>query len=72
MPPAADAQQILSTQWQHLLYTDPQVNFVMQGSLIDAESRTDITAQRLEELNRVAFSSLPLDLARPLTGLPSV
>lgn len=46
-----------------LLYADPQVNFVMQGSLIDAESRTDITAQRLEALNRVAFSSLPLDLA---------
>jgi thiol:disulfide interchange protein DsbC len=46
-----------------LLYTDPQVKFVMQGSLIDAESRTDLTAQRLEEINRVAFSSLPLDLA---------
>lgn len=46
-----------------ILYADADVKFVMQGSLIDAQSRTDLTAQRLEELNRVDFSSLPLDLA---------
>lgn len=46
-----------------LLYTDGNVDYLMQGSLIDAKSRTDLTAERLEELSRVSFSSLPLDLA---------
>jgi thiol:disulfide interchange protein DsbC len=48
---------------QDILYTDADVKFVMQGALIDAETRADLTARRLEEINRVAFSSLPLNLA---------
>jgi len=48
---------------QDLLYTDAQVNYLMQGSLIDAQSRTDLTARRLQVLNRVEFASLPLELA---------
>lgn len=43
-----------------LLYVDAQVNFLLQGSLIDAKSRTDLTAKRMEDLNRVTFSDLPL------------
>ena len=35
----------------------------MQGSLIDAKKRIDLTAARLEALSKVAFASLPLDLA---------
>ncbi|MFW7343250.1 DsbC family protein [Pollutimonas sp. H1-120] len=46
-----------------LLYTDANVDYLMQGSLIDAKSRTDLTAERLEELSKVSFSSLPLELA---------
>ncbi|MGB3290027.1 MAG: DsbC family protein [Burkholderiaceae bacterium] len=46
-----------------LLYTDANVDYLLQGSLIDAKSRTDLTAARLEELSKVAFSSLPLELA---------
>src|SRR3546814_20417436 len=46
-----------------LLYTDGNVDYLMQGSLIDAKSRTDLTAERLDALSKVAFSSLPLDLA---------
>jgi len=48
---------------QDLFYTDAQVNYLMQGTLIDVASRTDLTEQRLQILNRVAFSTLPLDLA---------
>lgn len=52
-----------------LLYSDAQVLFVMQGSLIDAIDRTDLTAQRLQNLNQVNFSELPLDLAiKQVTG----
>jgi thiol:disulfide interchange protein DsbC len=46
-----------------LLYTDAQVNYVLQGSLIDAKARRDLTAERLEVLQQVAFDSLPLDHA---------
>lgn len=43
-----------------VLYTNPNVDFVLQGSLVDVKTRTDLTAQRIEELNRVDFAQLPL------------
>ncbi|HUH40679.1 MAG TPA: DsbC family protein [Castellaniella sp.] len=46
-----------------LLYTDADAHYVMQGSLIDARARKDLTAARLEVLQQVAFDSLPLDKA---------
>ncbi len=46
-----------------LLYTDAQVDYVLQGSMIDAHARRDLTAERLEALQQVAFGSLPLEHA---------
>lgn len=46
-----------------LIYVDAQVNYVFQGALIDAETRTDLTAERIQKLSEVPFESLPLDLA---------
>ena len=46
-----------------LLYTDAQVDYVLQGSMIDAHARRDLTAERLEILQQVAFDSLPLEHA---------
>lgn len=46
-----------------VLYTDAKVDYVLQGSLVDTKTRRDLTAERLEELSKVAFSSLPLELA---------
>jgi thiol:disulfide interchange protein DsbC len=52
-----------------LLYSDAQVRFVMQGSLIDAIDRVDLTAKRLDSLNQVNFNELPLDKAiKQVTG----
>ncbi|WP_371743154.1 DsbC family protein [Pollutimonas harenae] len=52
-----------------LLYTNATADYVMQGALIDAQNRRDLTAERLEELSRVSFSSLPLELAvKQVTG----
>lgn len=48
---------------KELIYADANVTYLLQGSLIDATSREDLTSARLEELNRVPISSLPLDLA---------
>jgi thiol:disulfide interchange protein DsbC len=46
-----------------LLYTDASVDYVLQGSLIDAKGKRDLTAERLESLQQVAFDSLPLENA---------
>ena len=46
-----------------LVYTDQAVNFVLDGHLIDATSRQDLTEQRLQELARIDFDALPKELA---------
>lgn len=46
-----------------LLYTNANLDFVLQGALVDVESLTDLTAQRVEELNRVDIAELPLEHA---------
>jgi thiol:disulfide interchange protein DsbC len=47
----------------NVVYTDVGVNYFLQGSLVDANTRADLTAARLAKLAEVPFSSLPLDLA---------
>lgn len=46
-----------------LLYTDADVTFVLDGSLIDARTRRDVTRERLEALAAIDFDELPLALA---------
>jgi len=46
-----------------LLYTDANVSYVMDGRLIDAASRRDLTRERLESVSAIPFDELPLDLA---------
>lgn len=46
-----------------VVYTDRQVSFVFDGTLIDAKTRKDVTAERLEQLSRIVFDDLPFDLA---------
>jgi len=46
-----------------LLYTDREVGYVMQGALIDARTRQDLSAQRLASLSQAPFDSLPLQWA---------
>jgi len=46
-----------------LLYADAEVNYVLQGSLIDAKSRKDLSAQRIAKLSEIDFDTLPLDAA---------
>ena len=44
-----------------LLYSDAEVEYVLQGALIDAKTRSDLTAQRIAKLSQIDFSMLPLD-----------
>jgi thiol:disulfide interchange protein DsbC len=46
-----------------LLYTDANVGWVMEGPLIDAVTRRDVTRERQERLGAVPFDQLPLNLA---------
>lgn len=46
-----------------LLYADEKVDYVLQGSLIRAADRRNLTEERLEKLKGIPFAQLPLDLA---------
>jgi len=47
----------------HIFYTDEQAKYLFVGRVLDAASSKDYTRERLEQLNRIKFSSLPLDSA---------
>jgi thiol:disulfide interchange protein DsbC len=47
-----------------IIYTDEKLTFLIaEGRLVDPKTKKDITGERLEELTRVDFNSLPLDQA---------
>lgn len=43
-----------------LFYTDDKVSFVLDGQLIDAKSRRNLTQEQLNKLSAINFSELPL------------
>jgi len=46
-----------------LVYTDARVSFVIDGRVIDTQTRRDVTQARLTDLASIDFSTLPLDQA---------
>ena len=46
-----------------LLYTDADVNYILQGALIDAADRRNLTEERLGKLKGIPWEQLPLDQA---------
>lgn len=47
-----------------IIYTDEKFSFLIaEGRLVEPKSRRDITSERLAELTKVDFSSLPLEQA---------
>jgi len=44
-----------------ILYTDEQGNHVLQGSLIDTKTRSNLTEARIAKLTQIDFASLPLN-----------
>jgi thiol:disulfide interchange protein DsbC len=46
-----------------LVYTDAKANYMVVGSIYDTNKKQNLTERRQRELNRVAFDSLPLELA---------
>lgn len=47
-----------------IVYTDEKLNFLIaEGRLVDPKTKKDITGERLEELTKIDFNSLPLNQA---------
>lgn len=47
-----------------IIYTDEKLSFLIaEGRLVDPKTKKDITGERLEELTRIDFASLPLEQA---------
>lgn len=46
-----------------IVYSDADGRYVFVGRVLDTETSKDLTQARLDELNRVKFSDLPLELA---------
>ncbi|MES2546217.1 MAG: DsbC family protein [Pseudomonadota bacterium] len=47
-----------------IIYTDEKLTFIIaEGRLVDPKSKKDVTGERLEELTKIDFNSLPLDKA---------
>ena len=45
-----------------VIYTDEKVNYLIaEGRLVDANTRTDLTAERLRKLRAISFNALPLN-----------
>ena len=43
-----------------IVYTDSEGNFLIQGSLIDAKQKRNLTEERVEKLSAIDFDALPL------------
>jgi thiol:disulfide interchange protein DsbC len=47
-----------------IIYTDEKLTFLIaEGRLVDPKTKVDITADRMEELTKIDFSTLPLNQA---------
>jgi thiol:disulfide interchange protein DsbC len=46
-----------------VIYTDIKAQYLFIGRVVDSKTLQDLTKARLEEINKVAFSDLPLNLA---------
>ena len=43
-----------------IVYTDEQGNHLIQGTLLDTKTRSDLTQARIDKLTQIDFASLPL------------
>lgn len=46
-----------------IIYTDAKAQYLFVGRIVDTKTYQDYTKARLEDINKVAFSDLPLNLA---------
>jgi thiol:disulfide interchange protein DsbC len=61
--PGSNLIEVVHLQSRELIYVDDLLRYVIQGSLLDSKSGTNVTDERRDEITAVEFSSLPLDKA---------
>ncbi|MDP5008611.1 MAG: DsbC family protein [Glaciimonas sp.] len=68
----AKVDQVTQTQYSGLyevrigsdiVYTDDKAKYLFVGRILDSQNARDFTKERLDKINQVKFSDLPLDLA---------
>ncbi|NIT31925.1 MAG: hypothetical protein GTN51_09845 [Armatimonadetes bacterium] len=52
---------VVTPQGKRIAYMDAEGKFLISGALIDLSNGTDLTRERVENLNRVDFASISLD-----------
>ena len=60
MRPAPLAGLIEVRAGEHLIYTDAKGDYIFDGSLIETQSKRNLTEERLEQINRIDFATLPI------------
>lgn len=55
--------RIATRKGTRILYSDAQGRFIVRGDVIEAKTKTNITAARLRKLNAIRFDDLPLEQA---------
>ena len=50
-------------QGRQIVYTDTRTDFIFVGDMVDVKKRQSLTEQRMNELSKVDWKALPLDLA---------
>ena len=48
---------------KEIIYTDAEAHYVFIGHVFEAETMKDLTQAKLDDLSRIKFSELPLDMA---------
>jgi len=61
--PGADLVEVHSRSNGRMAYVDRALHYVLLGTLYDADSKANLTSQRLAEYNRLPFDQLPLERA---------
>ena len=46
-----------------IIYTDEKVNYIFNGSVVDAKTRRNLTEERQQKLATIKFDELPLEIA---------
>ncbi|EGF32327.1 Thiol:disulfide interchange protein DsbC [Oxalobacteraceae bacterium IMCC9480] len=46
-----------------ILYTDEQANYLFVGRVMDSKTFKDLTKSRIDEISRIKFADLPLEMA---------
>lgn len=52
---------------REIVYTDKDANYLIVGNVFDAKTSTNLTRARLDEVNKIKWSELPLGLALKTT-----